>query len=403
MTSDDMSLIQESPFPDDLTSSGWLDGDINQIKSQVEDTLRSQCLYDRNIRCKQNAARTGVEQVADIIITFLMLRYLEKKTSIEDIPNLIMEPVFKHIFDGYTGLNMKSDKMSVLVDFLCRLPFMVEIAASYKVVSGGFVKNGMVDRIDNAWPDFDAMIRTIRGNVTREELDFLRKNFAVLLKIQMELGHIPEDIFDLLGFPQDADKDGNIFMRSSGIEREWEQRAKQLTHTYQSWLRKMRMYKMQQLKNKKKHECEKKKQKILDLNRKCEEKLINEIKDYNSHCDGRYYEGIGTCIDGELKEEKPMCALHSCCVDALLYMFVKPLADELVAFVHCRMFDTHEIPKTREKNEKKFSFPRKGKLNDAVSYLMKKPVKGKDSNAGAAKQTLIALAFRMKRKNVILK
>eukprot|EP00957_Ditylum_brightwellii_P102508 7812302-Ditylum_brightwellii.AAC.1 len=58
------------------------------------------------------------------------------------------------------------------------------------------------------WPDFDEMIRTIQKEVTKEEIIELVKHLPMLLKLQMNIEHIPENIFDDLGFPLDTDSKG---------------------------------------------------------------------------------------------------------------------------------------------------------------------------------------------------
>eukprot|EP00957_Ditylum_brightwellii_P004463 339404-Ditylum_brightwellii.AAC.1 len=75
-----------------------LDGDINQVKATVHEVIRQQCVEELSIRCKQNASRIGVEQVADIIATFLILKLLGKTTNFEDLLNNVMENFLKKEF-----------------------------------------------------------------------------------------------------------------------------------------------------------------------------------------------------------------------------------------------------------------------------------------------------------------
>eukprot|EP00957_Ditylum_brightwellii_P019429 1466073-Ditylum_brightwellii.AAC.1 len=53
-------------IPDELLCIGWSDGDINHLKSLVKEDTRELCLQGKNIKCKQSAKRTGVEQPADV-------------------------------------------------------------------------------------------------------------------------------------------------------------------------------------------------------------------------------------------------------------------------------------------------------------------------------------------------
>eukprot|EP00957_Ditylum_brightwellii_P054584 4135666-Ditylum_brightwellii.AAC.1 len=53
-------------------------------------------------------------------------------------------------------------------------------------------------------------------------------------------GHIPEYIFDDLGFPKDK-INGTVVLREQGIEQEWMQKVKVITHPYQQELRDLRL------------------------------------------------------------------------------------------------------------------------------------------------------------------
>ena len=72
--------------PDDLTSVGWNDGDLLQLKAIVKEAIKEQCLLFKNVKCKQSAKRSGVEQMCDVAIMFLLLKQLERNTTIDDIP-----------------------------------------------------------------------------------------------------------------------------------------------------------------------------------------------------------------------------------------------------------------------------------------------------------------------------
>ena len=63
-------------LPDHLTSVGWNDGDIQQLKAIVKKENGDQCLQYKNIKCKQSAKRSGVEQMCDVCIIFLLLKQL---------------------------------------------------------------------------------------------------------------------------------------------------------------------------------------------------------------------------------------------------------------------------------------------------------------------------------------
>ena len=68
--------------------------------------------------------------------------------------------------------------------------------------------------------------------------------FSQLFKIMLETGHIPEKVYDALGFPKDEVR-GFICNRNDGIEKEWMQRSKLLTHWFQQHLRLERQNKIE--------------------------------------------------------------------------------------------------------------------------------------------------------------
>ena len=68
-------------------------------------------------------------------------------------------------------------------------------------------------------------------------MKIIEKYFSQLFKIMLETGHIPEKVYDSLGFPK-YELSGVVYYLNDGIEREWTQRAKLLTHWFQQnlWL-----------------------------------------------------------------------------------------------------------------------------------------------------------------------
>ena len=67
-------------------------------------------------------------------------------------------------------------------------------------------------------------------------MKIIEKRFSQLFKIMLETGHTPEKVYDALGFPKDQ-VSGVVYNCNDGIDREWMQRAKLLTHWFQQHLR----------------------------------------------------------------------------------------------------------------------------------------------------------------------
>lgn len=68
--------VSNLPIPDDLTVSSWCDGDLEQIRSIVNDLEE----YERNkvIGNKHSASRSGTEQGSDLTKTFMLLKRMQK-------------------------------------------------------------------------------------------------------------------------------------------------------------------------------------------------------------------------------------------------------------------------------------------------------------------------------------
>ena len=96
----------------------------------------------------------------------------------------------------------------------------------------------------NVWPDFYAILKTKRRSITRSEMQMIKKYFSQQFKIMLETGHIPEKVYDALGFTKD-EVSGVVYCLNDGIQREWMQRAKISTHWFQQHLRLARQKKIE--------------------------------------------------------------------------------------------------------------------------------------------------------------
>ena len=140
-------------------------------------------------------------------------------------------------------LHLKSNKVRILKDFLARFPYMLDKTCICDRIIQGFIDVGMLDAKHKFWPDLYAILKTKRRSITRSEMQMIEKHFSQLFKIVLETGDIPEKIYDALGFPKD-EVSGVVYDRNDGIEREWTQQTKVLTHWFHQYLRLARQNKI---------------------------------------------------------------------------------------------------------------------------------------------------------------
>ena len=91
----------------------------------------------------------------------------------------------------------------------------------------------MLDAKHKFWPDFYENLKTKRRSITRSEMQMIKKHFSQQFKIMLETGHIPEKVYDALGFPK-YQVSGVVYDSNDVIEREWIQREKLLTHWFRN-------------------------------------------------------------------------------------------------------------------------------------------------------------------------
>ena len=366
---------EDEEIPDVLTSVGWMDGDIQQLKAVVKNELRKQCLKSKIRKCKQSARRTGVEQMCDVSLCFKELKRIEKETTLSDIVNESLSEPLEALFKEYRDsgkINIPGKKINILKDFLSRLPYMIEKACTVDNVVQGFVDVGLLDSKDKLWPDLNKILRTKRKNLTAIEKELVWNNFSELFKITMEKGHVPEEVYDRLNFPKDS-VGKRIFERDHPIASEWRQRSKEITHEYQHELRKRR----EELQNQQFIESMRKEREELENiimdNKTAEEKLLSSIRSNNalSQTSLSEYDHIDVSIE-----------------NASLLMFSELTVKDLKAFYHVRVSAVKTIDKSIIKK-----IPNKGKFEDAFRAMRDNSVE----------DTLVSLAFKVRNKLVLMK
>ena len=363
---------------DELQSVGWNDGDIMMLAAIVKEEMGKQCMENNNVRNKQSVKRTGVEQMCDVAVIFNSLKHIERSTTLKDIPfdslSVIIESTFKDLHDDGI-LDLKKNKARILKDFLARLPYMFDKTCTCDRIMEGFVDVGMLDEKHKLWPDFYAILKTKRRSITKSEMAMIEKHFSHLFKIMVEKGHIPEDVYDKLGYPED-EVNGVVYERRDGIEKEWMQRAKIITHQFQQCLRLQRKKKLDDILEKKKEDNLKAVDGLIQGNDDVEKKLIQKIEKHNL----TNANNINELIDKIAVE------------NATLEMFSECKAPELKHFVHVRITANRNITK---KDLKKFGIsklPNKGNLASAQHEV--------ETNKFGS---LIALAYHLRKVEALMK
>ena len=266
-------------IPDELTAAAWCDGDLPQVHAIVGNhNLFTEMKVVAN---KQNAARTGVEQPADLAKVFIIFKQQNKTHTVTDIdpPRHPMKMRVTRAFnsDALKVLNLNSKKKSSLIDFISTLPELATKAATRGNILHGFYESGLIDRTKSRYPVLLKVIGTCRSTLPKEVYQSVIDNFTHLYRTMMEHGRIPEDVFDGLGFPRDKDVYGHEVLRAAGISQESYQRSKCLTHEFQIDLRKERIERIENDQRHKADQMQQKRNEEVHSIGLIEEKLLNMI------------------------------------------------------------------------------------------------------------------------------
>lgn len=129
-------------------------------------------------------------------------------------------------------INLESKKLHALTGFLASLPAIATKAATKQNIMHGFYESGLLDRESGGYPVMKTILATCRSSISKEMYNKTINNFRRLYTTVAQFGRIPEEVFDLLGFPTDVDVKGNIVRRDAGMGQESYQRSKCLTHDH---------------------------------------------------------------------------------------------------------------------------------------------------------------------------
>jgi hypothetical protein len=138
------NINEGEEIPDEFSAVAWCDGDLSQIYAIVNDV--NQFTENKIIPNKQNAARSGVEQPADLCRVFKGIKSEISSQSVKHIPadRCPMKKLVMIIFDRQElkSLTSKPNKKNALIDFLATLPDILTKTCTRKNIVHGFLEAG---------------------------------------------------------------------------------------------------------------------------------------------------------------------------------------------------------------------------------------------------------------------
>ena len=99
-------------------------------------------------------------------------------------------------------LHLKAKKLRILKGFLDRFPYMLDKTCTCDRIILGFIYVGMFGVKHKLWPDFYAIFKKNRRSITISEMQMIDTKLSLLFKIMLEIGHIPDKVYDALVFPK---------------------------------------------------------------------------------------------------------------------------------------------------------------------------------------------------------
>ena len=227
------------PVPDELTAMSWCDGDLSQIKAITD--MADELTANKIVANKQHAARSAVEQPADLANVFNVIKSSMPLYTVSDSP-IESCPMKKMISDAFKSgelsfLRMADNKKRALIDFLSVIPTIATKACTVDNIRRGFITAGIIDEQRKQYPVFNRILNTCRRDVLVAEYKCIVDNFHRIINEACEKGIVSETLFDEMGVVKDCDSTGNIVLREAEISQECHQRTKCLTHAEQVDLR----------------------------------------------------------------------------------------------------------------------------------------------------------------------
>ena len=226
-------------IPDNLTAVSWMDGCHGQLKLTTTENVLDTEKNLKIITNKHSAARTAVEQAADIGPMFKMMKAVIKKMSPSNTETSAVYCRLTKIIENLQDVSDPNNgrivllplhKKQAIVVGLSKLPIAMSTACTTEIIQSAFRDNGQLDAENGVMPDITKLIGTYRGSIG--DRHYLKDREKLIKKYYAETymtGRIEESTYDKEGVDHDRDRFGAIISRDFGISRENCQRAKILS------------------------------------------------------------------------------------------------------------------------------------------------------------------------------
>ena len=133
---------------------------------------------------------------------------------------------------------LKVPVRKAMIDHIASCPEIYGKEMQPKTTKKGHVENGMEDEETHTYPDMHKMLKTCKLQDFKQEYENLLFDiFSELYQTIKNNGHIPEEVYDILGFPPDTNYNGDEIEKPYGISHKMRHRAKILIHDLQRKLR----------------------------------------------------------------------------------------------------------------------------------------------------------------------
>ena len=133
---------------------------------------------------------------------------------------------------------LKLPTRKAMIDHILSCPEIYGKSMQPKTTNKGYVENGMEDEETHTYPDVHKMLKTCKLQDFKQDYEnLLFDNFSELYQTMKKNGHIPEEVYDRLGFPPDKNYSGDEIEKPDGIIQEMRHQEKILSHDLQRKLR----------------------------------------------------------------------------------------------------------------------------------------------------------------------
>ena len=276
--------VGEEEIPSSYTAISWMDGCHGQLNMTTQESVLDTEKKLKITSCKHSAARTAVEQAADVGPMFKVMKSVIKSMPTESVT---ISPIFYRVtkaleklenptsMDTTKIVKLSAHKRKAIIAGISKLPIAMSVAFKQGYIQSAFRENGQIDK-EGIIPNPDKLLGTYRGSIDNNHYLKNKDNIIKTYYDEMYLkGRIEEATFEREGVVSDYDSVGNHVNRDFGIRKENCQRAKILSSDNQRKARLEMIESVKQIQLEKQtssYEVESKKYK---LNDECEERVIN--------------------------------------------------------------------------------------------------------------------------------